>query len=55
MTSREAVLDLDRMERLHIQSVLGRFGGDTRRASEALGISLATLYRKLKKINGEEP
>ncbi len=55
LTSREAVLDLDRMERLHIQSVLGRFGGDTRRASEALGISLATLYRKLKKINGEEP
>ncbi|RMF86005.1 MAG: sigma-54-dependent Fis family transcriptional regulator, partial [Nitrospinota bacterium] len=42
--------DLDRLEARHIQQVLQRYGGDTREAARALGISRATLYRKLKKF-----
>jgi len=47
----EPVYDLVKMEKLHIRSVLNRFNGDTRKAAEAMGISLATLYRKIKKLN----
>ncbi|MEA1997226.1 MAG: sigma-54 dependent transcriptional regulator, partial [Gemmatimonadota bacterium] len=42
---------LEEMEKTHIKAILSRFSGDTRKAAEALGISMATLYRKLKKIN----
>lgn len=41
---------LHSIEESHIRSVIKRFNGDTRRAAEALGISRATLYRKLKKF-----
>ena len=47
----DRVLDLQELEILHIKSVLDRFGQDTKKTAEALNISLATLYRKLKKIN----
>jgi DNA-binding NtrC family response regulator len=40
---------LDDLESEHIKSVLKSAGGDTAKAAKALGISRATLYRKLKK------
>ena len=40
-------------EELHIMSVLKSFNGDINKTAEALGISRATLYRKLKKIKGK--
>ncbi|MFC1672135.1 helix-turn-helix domain-containing protein [Planctomycetota bacterium] len=42
--------DLDGLESAHIQNALDEHGGDVRKAAKALGISRATLYRKLKKI-----
>jgi len=44
------VMNLEAMEGIHIKSVMDSFNGDARQAAEALGVSLATLYRKLKKI-----
>ncbi len=44
------VMNLEAMEGIHIKSVMDRFNGDARQAADALGVSLATLYRKLKKI-----
>ena len=41
---------LDDLEEDHIKSVVNHFGGDTQKAAEALGISRASLYRKLKKF-----
>lgn len=41
---------LDSLEANHIKSVLNHFGGDTQKAAEALGISRASLYRKMKKF-----
>ena len=38
------------VEESHIRVILKRFQGDTVKASKALGISRATLYRKLKKF-----
>jgi DNA-binding NtrC family response regulator len=38
------------LELEHIKKVLASFGGDAAKAAKALGISRATLYRKLKKI-----
>jgi DNA-binding NtrC family response regulator len=35
-------------ERAYIQAVINKFGGSKEKAANALGISLATLYRKLK-------
>jgi len=46
----ETPIRLEKMEMLHIQSILDRFSGDTQKAAEALGISRAALYRKLEKI-----
>jgi len=40
---------LDDLENLHIQKVLSECDGDTKKASEILGISRASLYRKLNK------
>jgi DNA-binding NtrC family response regulator len=40
---------LDDLENLHIQKVLAECDGDTKKASEILGISRASLYRKLNK------
>jgi DNA-binding NtrC family response regulator len=42
--------NLKDFEGSHIRSVIRHFGGDTLKASESLGISRATLYRKLKKF-----
>jgi len=41
-------LDLSSLEMKKIKVAMDRFDGDTKKASEALGISRATLYRKLK-------
>ena len=43
---------LGSLELEHIKKVLASSGGDAARAAKALGISRATLYRKLKKIGG---
>ena len=40
---------LDELERLTIQRVFDKVGGDKTKAGELLGISRATLYRKLKR------
>jgi DNA-binding NtrC family response regulator len=37
-------------ERLHIESVLRRTGSDKRKASDLLGVSLSSLYRKLHEL-----
>jgi len=41
---------IHKKEESHIMSVLKSFNGDINKTAEALGISRATLYRKLKKI-----
>jgi len=41
--------NLDETTRLHINRVLDRCGGDTDKAAQALGISRAALYRRLRK------
>ncbi|MEI6825234.1 MAG: sigma-54 dependent transcriptional regulator [Desulfuromonadales bacterium] len=40
------------VEEAHIKSVLDEAGGDIEKASKSLKISRATLYRRLKQING---
>ena len=42
---------LDELERITIQRVFDKVGGDKAKAGELLGISRATLYRKLKRYN----
>jgi DNA-binding NtrC family response regulator len=41
--------DLEELERLTIQQVFERVGGDKEQAQKLLGISRATLYRKIKR------
>jgi DNA-binding NtrC family response regulator len=43
--------DLEEIEGDHIRGVIGRFGGDIKKAAEMMHISRATLYRKIKKYN----
>lgn len=43
-------LKLAEMEAARIQDAMTRFGGDTRKVAEALGISRATLYRRLTEL-----
>ena len=38
-------------EKSHIERTLGKVGGD--RAAELMGLSLSTLYRKIKKLSVE--
>jgi transcriptional regulator with PAS, ATPase and Fis domain len=45
-----SLVNLDEMEKVHIKKVLEHCGGDKYKASEVLGISLSSLYRKLSKI-----
>jgi transcriptional regulator with PAS, ATPase and Fis domain len=40
------------VEEAHIKAVLDQTGGDIERAAKSLNISRATLYRRLKQING---
>jgi transcriptional regulator of acetoin/glycerol metabolism len=42
--------NLESIEKNHIKTILRRFGGDIKKAAETLGVSRATLYRKLKKF-----
>jgi DNA-binding NtrC family response regulator len=44
-------MDLERIEAAHIASVLKKHNGDTEASARALGISRASLYRKMKKHN----
>ena len=46
--------DLDTLEDKHIKKAVEHFGGAARKAAQALGISKATLYRKLKKLEKNE-
>jgi DNA-binding NtrC family response regulator len=48
---RDAVRGLDQMEEDYIKEVMERTGGDIEKATALLGISRATLYRKLKKLS----
>ena len=45
----EEMKDLDLIERDHIKAVIERSGGDVTEAAKILGVSRATLYRKLKR------
>jgi DNA-binding NtrC family response regulator len=45
-----SLVSLDEMEKMHIRKVLEHCKGDKYRATEVLGISLSSLYRKLSKI-----
>jgi DNA-binding NtrC family response regulator len=42
-------LRLEDLERRAVEDAMKRLGGDKRRAAEALGIALKTLYNKLEK------
>jgi DNA-binding NtrC family response regulator len=44
-----STMALEELERLTIQRVFDKVGGDKTKAGELLGISRATLYRKLKR------
>lgn len=46
---KEEALTLDAAERRHIERVLAEVNGDKNKASEILGISLSSLYRRLSK------
>ena len=43
--------DLDVAERAALRRVLTRAGGNVSHAADLLGISRATLYRKMKKLS----
>jgi DNA-binding NtrC family response regulator len=45
------ITDMDRMEKDHIAAAMRSSGGDVKKAAAALGMSKATLYRKLKKYH----
>jgi DNA-binding NtrC family response regulator len=49
-----SLINLDEMEKIHIKKVLEHCGGDKYKASDVLGISLSSLYRKLTKIGDEQ-
>lgn len=42
------------VEEAHIKAILDQMGGDINNAAKHLNISRATLYRRLKRINGEK-
>ena len=48
-------LKLQDLETSRIEEAMTRFGGDTNQAAEALGISRATLYRRLKALKAAKP
>jgi DNA-binding NtrC family response regulator len=46
--SEDALLSLEEVERRHIAKVLTHFKWDKTKSAESLGISLPTLYNKIK-------
>jgi transcriptional regulator of acetoin/glycerol metabolism len=50
-TAAPSPTDLEDIERATIQRVFDQVNGDKARAGKMLGISRATLYRKLKRYN----
>jgi two-component system response regulator AtoC len=48
IASGDDTLDLEAQERASIERALERFGGNRRKAAEALNISTVTLWRRLK-------
>ncbi|MEW5746355.1 MAG: sigma-54 dependent transcriptional regulator [Nitrospirota bacterium] len=50
LKSVEDIQSLESLETASIREALRRFNGDTKKAAGTLGISRATLYRKLKKL-----
>ena len=54
LNQKRSLKDLADIEYDHVRTVLKRFGGDTKKAAEALKISRATLYRKLKKFKNDQ-
>lgn len=47
-------LNLARLEEIRIRAAMQKFDGDTKKSAEALGISRATLYRRLKEMKASE-
>jgi len=47
----KAAMNLRVVEEEHIRCILNNYGGDTEKAAKALGISRASLYRKIKKFS----
>ncbi|HXE81346.1 MAG TPA: helix-turn-helix domain-containing protein [Vicinamibacterales bacterium] len=45
----DETLDLEEQERRSIERALERFGGNRRKAADALNISTVTLWRKMKR------
>jgi len=54
--SGRAKLELDRIEIEHVENVLRDLGGNKTKAAQLLGITRATLYKKIRKhvVTGEE-
>jgi len=50
----EPTRTLGEIERVHITSALQSCNGDVTKAAKALGVSRATLYRKVKEIRGDK-
>ena len=48
-------LDLHEQERMSIERALERFGGNRRKAAEALHISTVTLWRTMKRYGVTQP
>ena len=48
-------LNLARQEEIRIRAAMQKFDGDTKKAAAALGISRATIYRRLKEMKIAEP
>jgi DNA-binding NtrC family response regulator len=46
-------MSLAEVERRHLLSTLAHFEGDKKKAAEVLGISLKTLYNRLKRYRAE--
>jgi transcriptional regulator of acetoin/glycerol metabolism len=53
--SRPVSKDLDQAERAALQQALARSSGNVSAAAQALGISRATLHRKLRRLGLQRP
>ena len=52
-TEKAKIKTLEELELDYIKHILNLTGGNKKKASELLGIDLSTLYRKIKKLEGE--